>query len=87
MAGPRISGKGEAIMADRMVLEVRGMTCPGCEQRLAAAVRRVAGVRSASADHTTGVLEVELGPETDRAAVAARVIEAGYTVTDQEVPR
>ena len=74
-------------MAGRIVLHVQGMTCTGCEQRLAAAVRRVEGVRDAAADHTTGVLEVELGPEADRAAVAARVAEAGYTVTGGEVPR
>jgi copper chaperone CopZ len=72
-------------MAGRMVLRVQGMTCAGCEQRLAAAVRRVEGVREAAADHTTGVLEVEFGPEADRAAVAARVAEAGYTITGQEV--
>ena len=39
----------------------------------------------AAADHATGVLEVELGPEADRAAVAARVAEAGYTITGQEM--
>lgn len=72
-------------MTEQMVLTVQGMTCTGCEQRLAAAVQRVEGVRLAAADHTTGVLEVELGPEADTAAVAARVAEAGYTVTDQEV--
>lgn len=74
-------------MTERVVLEVQGMTCAGCEQRLATAVQRVAGVRSARADHRAGVLEVELGPEADQAAVAARVVEAGYTVTAEEVPR
>lgn len=74
-------------MTERMVLGVRGMDCAACEQRLAAAVQRVEGVRSAVADHTAGVLEVELGPEADRAAVAARVVKAGYTVTGEEVPR
>lgn len=72
-------------MSEQMVLKVQGMTCTGCEQRLAAAVQRVEGVRSAAADHTTGVMRVELGPEADAEAVAARVAEAGYTVTGQEV--
>ncbi len=74
-------------MTERVVLRVQGMTCEGCEQRLTAAVRRVAGVRSARAGHTAGVLEVELGPEADREAVAARVAGAGFTVTSEEVPR
>lgn len=72
-------------MAERMVLRVQGMTCGGCEQRLANAIRRVDGVRSAAADHAAGSLEVELGPGADRDAVAARVAEAGYTVTGEEV--
>ncbi|WP_149829093.1 heavy-metal-associated domain-containing protein [Streptomyces tailanensis] len=71
-------------MTERMVLTVQGMDCAGCEKRLTATVRRLDGVRDAAADHTTGVLEVELGPEADRGAVTARVAEAGYTVTDQE---
>lgn len=72
-------------MAERIVLQVQGMTCGGCEQRLTNAVHRLGGVRSAAADHASGVLEVELGPGADRDEVAVRVAEAGYTVTGQEV--
>jgi len=64
---------------------VQGMTCEGCERRLATAVRRVEGVRDATADHTTGVLDVQLASGADREAVTARVAEAGYTVTATEV--
>jgi copper chaperone len=74
-------------MTERMVLQVQGMDGAGCEQRLVAAVQRVEGVRSASADHAAGVLEVELAPGANRSAVTARVAEAGYTVTDEELPR
>ncbi|MBT2525626.1 heavy-metal-associated domain-containing protein [Streptomyces sp. ISL-99] len=71
-------------MTEKLVLKVQGMDCAGCEQRLTAAVQRLEGVRSAAADHATGVLEVELASGSDREAVTARVSEAGYTVTDQE---
>lgn len=74
-------------MTERLVLVVQGMDCAGCGQRLAAAVQRVEGVRSASADHAAGVLEVALAPGANRGAVTARVAEAGYTVTDEGVPR
>lgn len=72
-------------MSERLVLQVRGMDCAACERRLATAVGRVDGVRDATADHTSGVMQVELAPGADREAVAARVVEAGYTVTDTEV--
>ncbi|GAA1580102.1 hypothetical protein GCM10009789_37330 [Kribbella sancticallisti] len=71
-------------MNEQLVLRVLGMDCAACEQRLAYAVRRVEGVRYAVADHGTGVLEVHLMPGTDREAVAARVVEAGFTVTGVE---
>lgn len=71
-------------MSEQMVLKVEGMDCAGCEQRLATAVGRVDGVLDATADHTAGTLQVELGPGADRGAVTARVAEAGYSVTDQE---
>lgn len=73
---------------ERMVLKVEGMDCAGCEQRLTIAVSRLAGVREAAADHTTGVLEVELDPGADHdhvtTRVTARVVEAGFTVADRE---
>lgn len=72
-------------MIEQLVLNVQGMTCTGCERRLTAAVRRVEGVRSAAADHSTGVLKVELASGSDRDAVTARVAEAGYTVTEEQV--
>ncbi|WP_100500667.1 heavy-metal-associated domain-containing protein [Geodermatophilus chilensis] len=70
-------------MAENVTLQVEGMTCTGCEQRLSKALRRVDGVREATADHRTGQVRVRLDPAvTDRAAVAAQVHTAGYTVVD-----
>ena len=39
-------------------IEVKGMSCGGCEDRLRAALQRVAGVGSVSADHVTGNVRV-----------------------------
>ncbi len=69
-------------MAESVTLQVEGMTCTGCEQRLAKALRRVDGVREATADHRTGHVRVRFDPSvTDRAALAAQVHTAGYEVT------
>jgi copper chaperone CopZ len=69
-------------MAENITLQVAGMTCTGCEQRLAKALGRVDGVREATADHRTGQVRVRFDPAvTDRVALAAQVHTAGYEVT------
>ena len=66
--------------AQTLTLQVRGMSCAGCEQRLGAALRRLDGVVEATADHTSGQVRVRFDPTgTDRGAVADRIVLAGYT--------
>jgi copper chaperone CopZ len=69
-------------MAEHVTLQVEGMTCTGCEQRLGKALRRVDGVREAAVDHRTGQVRVRFDPAvTDRAALTAQIDTAGYSVT------
>lgn len=63
-----------------VTLQVQGMTCSGCEQRIANLLRRMEGVRDASADHTTGRVEAKVRPGVDPQAMVAKVEAAGYTV-------
>jgi copper chaperone len=68
---------------ETLVLQVEGMSCTGCEQRIGTVLRRVEGVREVAADHTTGRVEVRVGPEmTDRAVLAERIEAAGYQVIE-----
>jgi len=69
-------------MAENVTLQVQGMTCTGCEQRLNKALRRVDGVREATADHRSGQVRVRFDPAvTDRAALTTQIDTAGYSVT------
>lgn len=69
-----------------MALQVEGMSCGGCEQRLGAVLRRVEGVREVSAEHTSGRVQVGFGPElTDPGVLTERIEAAGFTVTAAEV--
>ncbi len=62
-------------------LQVQGMSCSGCEQRIGTALRRLDGVVEATADHVTGGVRLRLDPaRTDRGAVVDRIVLAGYTV-------
>ncbi|EHY87496.1 heavy-metal-associated domain-containing protein [Saccharomonospora azurea] len=68
---------------DTLVLQVSGMSCGGCEQRIDAVLRRVEGVREVTADHTTGAVRVRIGPElADRGVLVERLATAGYEVVE-----
>lgn len=64
-----------------VVLQVKGMSCTGCEQRIGTVLGRVEGVRTAEADHTCGRVRVQFAPErTGREALAERIESLGYEV-------
>jgi len=68
-------------MAEDVTLQVEGMTCTGCEQRLGKALLRMDGVREATADHRSGQVRVRFDPAvTGRAALSAQIDIAGYSV-------
>ncbi|WP_298866696.1 heavy metal-associated domain-containing protein [uncultured Microbacterium sp.] len=70
---------------ETIVLQVEGMTCTGCEQRLRNALRRVDGVSDANADHVSGRVEVGLrGGGTDWSVLAETITRAGYQVVGAE---
>lgn len=64
---------------DTRTYSVEGMTCGHCESSVREEVEEVAGVGSAHADRSTGLLTVR-GVEIDDAAVRAAVEAAGYHV-------
>lgn len=59
-------------------LHVSDMSCEGCEASVANALRDVAGVESAEADHETGSVTVE--GEADDDELRSAVEEASYTL-------
>jgi copper chaperone len=70
---------------ERIVLQVSGMSCSGCEERLGTVLRRVEGVRAAMADHVCGRVEVRVGSEfSDPALLAERIEAAGFQVIEEE---
>lgn len=67
-------------MAEQHIIEVQGMTCSGCEQRIHRSLE-LDGVHEVEADHQAGQVRVRF----DRAAISPATIEgrirdAGYTI-------
>jgi Cu+-exporting ATPase len=62
-------------------LQVGGMTCRACEQRIEKALSRVDGVAQTAADHRGARVRVMFDPaRTSESDVRACVERAGYTV-------
>ena len=62
----------------RLRLAVGGMTCPTCERSLERAIGAIPGVRSVSADHRTGEVQLRIEGRPSHAAIRAAVENAGY---------
>lgn len=63
-------------------LHVTGMMCANCEAHVRKALEALPGVAAATADHTTGMVHVELTAEVSESALRAAIEEEGYHVTD-----
>lgn len=72
------TARGEG--SETLVLQVEGMSCTGCEQRIGNTLRRVDGVREVTADHTTGRVDVRVDQSVAPATLASRIAKAGYRV-------
>ena len=60
---------------------VTGMTCGHCELSVQEEIAELGGVLEVRADHAAGTVTVTSADPLDRAAVAAAVESAGYTLS------
>jgi copper chaperone CopZ len=69
-------------------LTVSGMSCTGCEQRIANSLRRLDGVQDVTADHISGAVVVHYKPEAVQPETIIERLEiAGYETVAGQEPR
>ena len=67
---------------EQITLQIKGMHCAGCEQRIEKALTRLEGVRSSRADHRSGEVEVVFEPSrTPEEALRSCITQAGFEVS------
>ena len=75
----------KVVDVETLVLQVMGMSCTGCEQRIAMVLSHLDGVLRSSADHATGAVRVVLDPaRNSEQAVSDAIEQAGYQVVGHE---
>lgn len=66
----------------QLELKVSGMTCTGCEQRIANALSRLEGVVRSTANHQTGQVRVVFdAARISEQAVRSAIEQTGYEVS------
>ena len=66
----------------KKTFEIRGMYCPNCEKRIAAALLRLEGVERVRVDYASGEAEIECRRAPDTEQVEAVLRELGYELSD-----
>ena len=67
---------------ERLILQVTGMTCGGCENAVTRALSRLEGVSNVSASHAQNQVTVQYdAAKVDRAKIADAINKAGYQVS------
>jgi copper chaperone len=71
-------------MTEQLLVQVEGMSCGGCEQRISTALARLEGIRHSTADHSSGQVRVAYDPEhVSAGTVRGRLEEMGYAVVSE----
>ena len=66
---------------ETMTLDVTGIHCTGCEQRVTRVLEQLPGVKVLNADHQKGVVEVRLNQaQASLEEVRERIEQLGYEV-------
>ena len=64
---------------EQYTLDVEGMSCTGCEERVTNAANGVDGVHRVEADHESGTVDVTADDDTED-AVRNSIHDAGYDI-------
>lgn len=70
----------------KLVLDIKGMTCSGCEAHVEQAANKVEGIEKAKASYTEGKAEIEFDPaKTNPEKIIEAVKTTGYKITASKV--
>ncbi len=66
-----------------IVLNVKGMMCGGCENRIQNVVKNIEGVENVVANHNTGKVTITLNNDIEKEIIAEAINDIGYEVVEE----
>ena len=69
---------------EEIIINVKGMACTGCENRVKNALLDLDGVESVNADHIKGEVSVKLNGDVDKLAIEEKIEDLGFDVIKED---
>lgn len=66
-----------------IIINVKGMACTGCENRIQNAVKTIEGVQDVVADHKTGIVKVKANNINEK-IIKEKIEDIGFEVKDEK---
>ena len=67
---------------EKLIFNVEGMMCNGCQNRVQNALKTIDGVGEVVANHKDGTVVVTLNSKVDRDVIKEKIEDLGYDVKD-----
>ena len=68
---------------NEVILNVKGMMCEGCENRVKNVVKNIGGVSEVTANHKTGEVKVVLKKKKKKIVIIEAIDDIGYEVVKE----
>ncbi len=65
---------------NEIIINVKGMVCSGCENRVKNALMNINGVKSVLADYSTGKVIISASDEVTKEVLAKKIEDIGFEV-------
>lgn len=66
----------------KVILQVEGMHCSGCENRIENVLKNLEGIQEIHASHEQGTVEVTIEKEEQLEQVKEKITDLGFTVKE-----
>lgn len=63
-----------------IILNVKGMMCEGCENRIKNALKTIDGVKKVEADHVSGIVKISTKNIIDQGLLKQKIEDIGYEI-------
>lgn len=66
------------------IINVKGMVCNGCENRVKNALKSIQGIENVVADHTTGIVTVTSKEEVLESVMKEKIEDIGFEIVKED---
>ncbi len=66
-----------------VTINVKGMVCNGCENRIKNALKTIEGVENVNANHNTGIVSITLNNEVEKNVLEEKIEDIGFEVVKE----